>query len=229
VLRGDLRGGVADLLDAGRRMEELGRSNPAFMAWRSQAAIALLALGDRDRAAALAADELALTRRWGAPRALAVSLRAMGLAEGGAAGRELLEEAVAVTEDSPARLEHAKALVELGAALRRANRRVDARERLREGLDVALRHGAVPVVERAETELLATGARARRLLLRGAEALTASERRVAGLAAQGATNREIAQSLFVTTKTVEVHLTNAYRKLDISSRVQLPGALAAAA
>jgi DNA-binding CsgD family transcriptional regulator/predicted negative regulator of RcsB-dependent stress response len=229
VLRGDLRGGVADLLDAGRRMEELGRTNPAFMAWRSQAAIALLALGERDRAAALAADELALSRRWGAPRALAASLRAMGLAEGGAAGRELLEEAVAVTEDSPARLEHAKALVELGAALRRANRRVDAREQLREGLDVALRHGAVPVVERAETELLATGARARRLLLRGAEALTASERRVAGLAAQGATNREIAQSLFVTTKTVEVHLTNAYRKLDISSRVQLSGALAAAA
>ncbi len=227
VLGGDLRGAVADLLDAGRRMEELGRTNPAFMAWRSQAAIVLLALGERDRAAALAAEELALSRRWGAPRALSISLRAMGLAEGGTAGRELLEEAVTVTEGSPARLEHAKALVELGAALRRANRRVDARERLREGLDVALRHGALPVVERAETELLATGARARRLLLRGAEALTASERRVAGLAAQGATNREIAQSLFVTTKTVEVHLTSAYRKLDISSRVQLPGALAA--
>jgi DNA-binding CsgD family transcriptional regulator len=84
------------------------------------------------------------------------------------------------------------------------------------------------LVERAEIELAATGARARSLVLRGVDALTASERRVVDLAAEGASNREIADALFVTTKTVEVHLTSAYRKLDISSRTQLAGALAVA-
>jgi DNA-binding NarL/FixJ family response regulator len=84
----------------------------------------------------------------------------------------------------------------------------------------------VPVVQRAETELLATGARPRRISLRGVESLTPSERRVAEMAAEGPTNREIAQALFVTPKTVEVHLSSAYRKLEISSRSQLPAALA---
>ena len=117
-------------------------------------------------------------------------------------------------------------MVELGSALRRANRRSEAREPLRRGLELATVCGAVPLAELAETELLATGARPRRIALSGVESLTPSERRVAEMAAEGSTNRQIAQDLFVTTKTVEVHLSSVYRKLDIASRTQLAAALA---
>jgi DNA-binding CsgD family transcriptional regulator len=131
-----------------------------------------------------------------------------------------------VLKDSPAKLEHAKARTELGAALRRSNRRADAREQLRRAVELATMCGAAPLAARAETELLATGARPRRIALSGVESLTPSERRVAQMAAEGQTNREVAQALFVSPKTVEVHLSSVYRKLEIHSRSQLPGALA---
>lgn len=184
-----------------------------------------LALGDEDEARRLAAEELALARAWGAPRALGAALRAMGLVEGRKNGIALLEEAVDVVADSPARLEHAKACMELGAALHRANRRAEGREQLRQALHLATLCGAAPLAARAEIALRATGARPRRIALRGVESLTPSERRVAKLAADGPTNREIAQALFVTPRTVEVHLTNVYRKLEIDSRSQLAAVL----
>src|SRR5262249_29961411 len=140
---------------------------------------------------------------------------------------ELLNEAVAVLDGSPAALTRAHALTNLGAALRRANRRADAREPLREGLELARACGAEPLVHRAHTELWATGARPRTPLRSGLDALTPSERRVANMAAGGLSNPEIAQSLFVTIKTVEMHLTSAYRKLGIDSRGQLGAALSA--
>ena len=223
---GDVRGGLEDMLDAGRRFEALGGRNPAFVAWRSQAALALLELGNREEAGRLAGEELELARAWGAPRALGAALRVEGLVEGGRKGLALLEEAVEVLADSPAKLEHAKARTELGAALRRANHRPQAREQLRRAVELATICGAAPLAARAETELLATGARPRRIALSGLESLTPSERRVAQMAAEGPTNREIAQALFVTPKTVEVHLSSVYRKLGISSRSQLPAALA---
>jgi DNA-binding CsgD family transcriptional regulator len=223
---GDLAGGLEDMLDTGRRYEELGGRNPAFMAWRSPAALALLQLGEENEARRLAAEELELARTWGAPRALGAALRAAGLAEGGAPRLSLLEEAVEVLTSSPAKLEHAKARTELGAALRRANRRSEAREHLRRAVELATICGARPLAARANTELRATGARPRRIALSGVESLTPSERRVAHIAAEGPTNREIAQALFVTPKTVEIHLSSVYRKLGISSRSQLPAALA---
>jgi DNA-binding CsgD family transcriptional regulator len=226
LLRGDLAGGLEEMLEAGRLFEEVGSRNPAFIAWRSPAALALLQLGRRDEAGPLAEEEVELARTWGAPRALGAALRAAGLVEGGARGLELLVEAVDVLSGSPARLEHAKARTELGAALRRANRRAEAREQLRQGLELATICGAGSLAARAESELLATGARPRRIALSGVESLTPSERRVAELAAEGPTNREIAQALFVTQRTVEVHLTSIYRKLAISSRSQLAAALA---
>jgi DNA-binding CsgD family transcriptional regulator/tetratricopeptide (TPR) repeat protein len=226
MLNGDLAGGLEDILDAGRRSEALGGRNPAFMAWRSQAALALLQLGQQDEARRLAAEELELARTWGAPRALGAALRAAGLAEGGAWGLAFLEEAVEVLTNSPAKLEHAKARTELGAALRRANRRSEAREQLRRAVDQATICGAIPLAARANTELRATGARPRRVALSGVESLTPSELRVAQMAAEGPTNREIAQALFVTPKTVEIHLSSVYRKLGIRSRSQLPAALA---
>jgi DNA-binding CsgD family transcriptional regulator len=195
------------------------------LSWRSGSVLALLALANLDEARRLAKEELELARRFGAPTAIGVALRAVGLAEEGVSRIERLREAVAVLEGSPAQIELARTLTELGAALRRANQRVASREPLRRALDIGQRRGAKTIVEQAHQELVATGARPRRLLLSGLESLTASERRVAALAAGGMSNREIAQSLFVTVKTVEVHLSNAYRKLDIKSRAELPQSL----
>ncbi len=199
--------------------------NPAVLAWRSHLALALLGLDRRDEALELAREEVELARAWGAPKPIGVALRARGLAEGGAEGIETLRESLAVLDGSSARLERARSLVELGAALRRANQRAEARELLKEGIDLAVRCSSQPLVEHAEAELAATGARPRRLLLSGVESLTASERRVADFAAKGLSNKDIAQTLFVTTKTVEVHLSNVYRKLGIGSRGELPQAL----
>jgi DNA-binding CsgD family transcriptional regulator/tetratricopeptide (TPR) repeat protein len=223
---GEPRLGLEEALALGRTVEATGGRNPAFVPWRSHAALACLRLGEAAEARRLAAEELDLARRWGAPRALGAALRVAGLAEGGKRGHALFEEAVAVLQGSPAKLEHAKALTELGASLRRAGRRTGAREPLRRALELATICGASPLAERAQTELLATGARPRRISLSGPDSLTPSERRVAELAAEGLTNREIAQTLFVTPKTVEFHLASVYRKLDIGSRAQLPEALA---
>ncbi|MDQ3768147.1 MAG: helix-turn-helix transcriptional regulator, partial [Actinomycetota bacterium] len=122
-------------------------------------------------------------------------------------------------------LDLARVRFEQGAALRRAGQRAAAREPLRETVDLAARLGAEALAELGREELIATGARPRREALSGPESLTPSERRVAELAAQGLSNREVAETLWVTRKTVEVHLGNAYGKLGIRSRSQLAGAL----
>ena len=198
-----------------------------MMAWRSDAALSLSALGDARTAAALCDTEVALARRWGAGRALGVALRAAGLVAGGDRGLELLTEAVAVLRPSPAPLELARALIDLGAAHRRAGSRAVARDLLREGLDIAHGLGSAELAARARAELVIAGGRPRRDAVRGRDALTPSELRVAQLAAAGQTNRQIAQTLFVTLRTVENHLTSSYAKLGISSRPQLAAALAA--
>ena len=213
------------MLDCGRQFAQLGGQNPAFAAWRSGAALALLALGRSRDAADLAAEELRLARRWGTPRPLGRALRVCGLVTAGAEGIDLLQQAVEVLAPSPARLEHAKALIDLGAALRRAGHRSEARSHLREGIALADVCGAGPLVERGREELRASGARPRRRALKGPAALTPSELRVARLAADGHTNRTIAQTLFVTPRTVEVHLTSVYRKLAVSRRGEVREAL----
>jgi DNA-binding CsgD family transcriptional regulator len=220
---------LRDFLAAGEIATRMRALSPSFLPWRSDAALAQLALGDHDTARRLSAEELELARRFGAPRALGVSLRAAGLVAGGPHGEQLLREAVAVLGGPHTRLEQARALADLGALLRRTNRRVEAREMLRRAVDVAQHAGARPLADRADTELRATGARPRRVLLTGLEALTASERRIAELAAAGLTNRQIAQNLFVTARTVEGHLTSVFGKLDVTSRSGLPAALSAPA
>jgi DNA-binding CsgD family transcriptional regulator len=187
-----------------------------------------LALGPCDEAREIAAAALRGARTRGLPAEIGIALRAQALVAGERPDIERLQAAVGELERSDMAIEHARGLVELGAALRRHGHRSDAREPLALGLERAQRCGATALAQRALTELQATGARPRRLVLTGADALTPSERRIAILAAEGRSNREIAQTLFVTTKTVETHLSHIYRKLDISGRTQLSAVLAAA-
>ena len=174
----------------------------------------------------MAREDLERARTWGAASGLGVALRAVALVEGGEASVDRLREAVDALEGSPARLEHARALTDYGAALRRANRRSEARDELERGLELARRCGAKPLAERARAELRIAGGRTSDPDATGVAQLTASERRVAELAAEGHSNPEIAQALFVTRKTVETHLGHVYRKLGISGRTKLASALA---
>jgi DNA-binding CsgD family transcriptional regulator len=207
------------------RRFEAYRDSPASP-WRLLRAEALDHLGRTEEALELAREELESARRFGAPGPVGRALRVLGRLERDA-GIARLEEAVALLRGSLARLEHAKALAALGSALRHARRPADAREPLREALELAAACGAPALAEDVRSELYAAGARPRTDALGGIGSLTASERRVADLAAGGETNRDIAQVLYVTPKTVEVHLSNAYRKLGIRSRRELPEALRA--
>ena len=195
--------------------------NPAVAPWRSSAALACAALGDRARAQLLVSEELAAAQSFGAPRAVGIALRTAGLVEQGPRSIDLLAEAVSALEHSSARLELARALVDYGAAHRRSGRRTEARDPLRRGLDLATRCGAPPLAQRAGGDLLAAGARPRRALVTGVDALTATERRVAMMAADGMTNRQIAEQMFISMKTVSIHLTHTYQKLGIATRSEL--------
>jgi DNA-binding CsgD family transcriptional regulator len=216
---------LEDLFACEQLEREWEISTPAFSTWRTDAAPLLASLDRLEEARALARDELERCRAYGAEAPLGASLRTLGVIERGEAGIELLEEAVDHLERSPARLEHALALVELGAAIRRAGRRAEAREPLREALELARLCGADAVAARAHDELVTAGARPRRDPTESRSNLTASELRVARLAAEGMTNREIAQALFVTENTIETHLRSVFRKLEIRSRSQLARAL----
>src|SRR5919201_3386466 len=116
-------------------MESFDMRNPAMLGWRSHLALPLLALDRRGEALELTREEVELARAWGAPRAVGVALRVRGMSEGGDIGIESLRESLAVLKSSSAKLERARTLVELGAALRRANQRAEARELLAQGLE----------------------------------------------------------------------------------------------
>jgi DNA-binding CsgD family transcriptional regulator len=215
---------LEDLMEIGRRE---ARSETSYFLWDSDAALVHAALGERDEAVRLAEQGLERARRWGTPGSVGHATRALGLVTGGDDGIEMLRAAVALLEESQAGLEYMRALTDLGSALRRAGRRADAREPLRKALELARRSGALAIAGRAHEELEATGEKLGPLIAVGVESLTPSERRIARLAADGLTNREIAQTLFLSVKTVESHLRGAYRKLDVSSRDELPRALEA--
>jgi DNA-binding CsgD family transcriptional regulator len=213
-----------DALAAADRFRDTLRDgivNPAWAPWRSLRAEALVGLERYDEAVEMLAQELVWARHWGAAGPLSRTLRLLG-GVGSELRLETLHEAVEVAAGSSARLEHAKALVALGVQLRRARKPSAARDPLRRGLELAEQCGARPVADRARTELYAAGGRAKRGALSGTDSLTPSERRIAELAAEGQGNREIAQALYVTPRTVEFHLTNVYRKLGITARSGLP-------
>jgi DNA-binding CsgD family transcriptional regulator len=216
---------VEDLVDCGRRQWLWEEQNPALIPWRSEAALALRALGRSDQAASLADEEVRLARRFGAPRAIGMALRARAALADGKAAVALGREAVDVLARSPARLEHARALADLGERVHRTGRTSAGRAVLREALELANMCGAVALERRVLESLRATGARPRRTRLSGPDALTPSEQRIARMAAAGTSNREIAEALFLTVRTIEFHLGGAYRKLHIDTRAQLAAAL----
>lgn len=233
IARGRVRSALGDRSGALEQFE-LARAAGAAMGIRTSAVLAdwhawytveLMLAGDRRAAIELGEEGLDIARRWGAPLGEARALWALGVARGGPDGLADLQTAVDLLAGGPIHLELTRALVELGAAQRRAGRLVEARDSLRRGADLAHRIGAVALGARARDELTAAGARPRRYAMTGIGALTPSELRVARLAAAGRTNREAAQALFVTPKAVEYHLANAYRKLGINGRSELPGAL----
>lgn len=223
--RGEFAHVAEDCGTLGRQGESLGIAPGPMVTGSPMAARALVATGRGDEARELAESCLYYARRWGAPASLSHVLRASAAARGGTEEIELLQEAATMLADSPRRLQRTHALVDLGTALRRQNRRAEARAPLREGLKLARQCGAIRLAGRAREELQATGETVRHYAPIGVASLTPSERRVAELAASGMSNRQIAQSLFVTLKTVEAHLSAAYDKLDISSRRQLRAAL----
>ncbi len=201
--------------------EAFGVSNPAVTSWRSAASSLLGQLGRITEARDLASENLELARAFGAPHSLGNALR-MAAEVGDPAERvALLEEAVDVLKRSGASLECAKAAIDLGAALTSEGRQDEALRTLRRGADLAFHCRAQPLVDRASRELRAAGARPRRLALMGSDALTPAERRVATLAAEGLINAQIAETLFVSEKTVEGHLTRVYHKLGKQSRSDL--------
>jgi DNA-binding CsgD family transcriptional regulator len=216
---------IADWNDAVDRVERTGGINAAWIEDLVVVADVHHALGDQAAAEAVARQALELGRRWDTPGAIGQALHAHAPGRALRRPRRVLRTAVRLLADSPARLEHARALVTLGAVLRRRGNRSESREPLREGHELARGCGAESLAESARSELRASGVRLRREALSGADALTPSERRIAEMAANGLSNADIAQELSLTVKTVEMHLTRAYRKLDIRRRAELAGSL----
>jgi DNA-binding CsgD family transcriptional regulator len=225
LARGENEAALEDFLACGDRLKPLGASHAGVVPWRSGAVEAAIRVGRIELAGELASDDLELARGFGAPRELGMTLRAAGAVAGGDRGIELLREAVDELRRSEAALELAHALCDLGGALLEEAHRLAAREALAEALDLAHRSRADRLEDVARQRLVATGARPRRASARGSDALTPRERRIAQMASTGLGNREIAEALFITTKTVETHLGRAYRKLDVPGRSGLADAL----
>ncbi|MCM2422656.1 LuxR family transcriptional regulator [Streptomyces sp. RKAG293] len=226
MAQGRTREALADFLLCGHRAGARGLTGAGVLAWRSEAALAHAELDEPEPALALAQEELSLARHWGVPEFEGIALRALGLVTGGAEGLAMLHSAVEILEGTTARYNYAQATADYGAQARATGDLAQARPHLQLAVSVAHQIGATVVAEAALAELRAMGDRPRTHSFRGVDALTPTERRVTDLAAQGMTNRAIAGHLFVGLRTVEEHLTNAYRKLDIDGRPELAEALA---
>ena len=214
----------ADARAAAARWTELEGRHAALASWRVEAAHALTAMGESTQARRLADEHLQLADRLGTDGPQGAGLRALAHAGDPEKRIPLLERAVTLLADSPAQLEHTRTLVDLGAALRRANRRRDARAPLASRFDLADSRGMRLLARRARVEL---HARAHGPVAPRLPASTRSPRRAPRhhLAAHGHSNPEIAQQLYVTRRTIETHLTHAYQKLDITTRGDLAARL----
>lgn len=225
LAQGATEDGVEDLMTLGEELERIGFANPAISPWRQESAWGLATLGRTAEGKRLITEAEHRARAFGAGHIIGAVLRSRALLESRKRGVGTLRESVSLLEATGPPHELARSLVELGAALRRDGRRSESREPLRRALEVAHRCGCGGVEARAREELAAAGSRPRRVFRTGVASLTASELRTAKLAAEGLSNIEIAQRLFVSKKTVEKHLGNVYGKLEIDGRNQLPEAL----
>lgn len=226
LLQGRPQDALDDLLTGGAMFEQISGPDASFTTWRASAALAAHQTGNARQAAELLDRAAHVAEQTGTPTHLAAVLRARARIEPDDSV-ELLCQALAVLERSQARTERIRCLTELGGELRRQGQRARARAMLTDALEQAHQIGARRIEQQARQELTVAGARPRRLATTGADALTTSERRIAEMASHGMGNREIAQALFVTPRTVEQHLYNTYKKLGISSRNQLADALRA--
>jgi DNA-binding CsgD family transcriptional regulator len=217
----DIEAARKDLEAAEQALQVFGDANPSALPWRSLAGVIAHLGGDPTRGKVLIQEEIRLARRYDVPIALGVALRRRAMTERGQEALDTLRQAIAMLETTEAKLELAHAHAGLGRGLRRAGQRVEARHHLTISLDLAHRCGASGLEAEIRQELTAAGARPRRPALSGVESLTPTELRVAQLAAQGGSNRDIAEMIFVSRNTVAWHLRNVYRKLQIDSREQL--------
>ncbi|WP_369217549.1 helix-turn-helix transcriptional regulator [Streptomyces flavofungini] len=227
LARGDLEGALATFLACGDSLGQAGLNNPVLTPWWLEAACLLGQLGRTGEARALAEQGAAGSERWGTRRALGYAALARGAATPGPGAVAPLREAVTLLGSSPARGYEARASLMLGRALMADGQARQAREHLRAAVALARRCGCVALARQARQDLLAAGGRMREITSSALDMLTGTERTVAGLVASGAGNREVAQSLFVTVRTVELHLTSVYRKLGVRRRADLGAALQA--
>ena len=192
--------------------------------WRPLAALAHHALGDTETARSIARDGVLRAERFGAPRQLGEALRAAALTAPMDERASGLAHAAEVMRRGDCGADHPTCLIDLGEVLLRHGDEDGALVALHDAMTEADSIGADAVAARAQRILVEAGARPRRAARSGLRSLTPAERRVADLAARDLRNREIAEALFLTEKTVEMHLTTVYRKLGIRSRVELVGA-----
>ena len=177
--------------------------------------------GRPERAAEAVESLSESTRASDTPWARGVEARSRALLAGGETAESLYRDAIESLQPTPLRVDLARAHLLYGEWLRREGRRVDARTELRTAHELFSEFGMAGFAERARVELGATGEHVRSRALHAGDQLTSQESQVAGLAAEGYTNRQIAEHLFISPKTVEYHLKKAYRKLDVTSRTQL--------
>ncbi|MEU4250004.1 AAA family ATPase [Amycolatopsis sp. NPDC026612] len=217
----DPRAKLADALQCEQSYERWGATRMPDVPWRLRAAEAHARLGDRERAAALVTEELRLARSFGVARHVGIALRsAAELAPTRVEARALLTESAALLERGQGRLELARTLSDLGTLLLDEDR-AEGRATLTRAADLAARCGAAELGRRIGAALQdATPA--------ASPAFTPAEQQVAELATAGLTNRQIAERLYLSEKTVEAHLSRAYRKLGVRSRTQLAVQLAGA-
>ncbi|MFI1018976.1 LuxR C-terminal-related transcriptional regulator [Streptomyces sp. NPDC020965] len=210
---------TAHLRECGRLLTSAGCLNPAIVPWRAHLGMAQAAQCP-EAAAELLADDLAAARAWGAPGAVGAVHLCAGLTLTGPTALRHLRSAVRVLANSSARSRYARAMVELAATLLAEGRPGDGDRLLGEALETMRADGGRPT-PRAEDV-----ARRYAELARYAESrLTTAQLRVARLAADGHANQAIAQTLSISRRTVELHLTKSYRALGISGRADLPAAL----
>jgi len=217
--RGDNTGALAELEAAARAVAEV--REPGFMCHEPDLIEALAGAGraeDARRAAQALADSAQESRSdW----ALAVAARCLAITAHRDRARYAFHLALERCCGRALGFELARTELSFGRWLRHAGHRVDARKHLREAESAFDASGALPWAEQARRELTASGERARRRRPDTRDELTAQELQVALIVAEGASNREAAARLFLSPKTIEKHLGNAYRKLGVRSRTQL--------